>query len=194
MKKKVLTGLIGILLLGLWSGIGLTQERIYTNKTNMWGVPICKTFRNEPKGFRGIKWGTNISTLKDMKCTWESWPGRFEEKYYVREREKLQIGKVKLKKIEYSFHEGRFWKVMIDIERREDYSVLLEIFKRRFGPFFHHSQWDFLVSENVEISGCYTEKPWFSIEWKKISETPEQLKKGKEEEETVKEGVKDEFW
>ena len=186
MKKIYLIGLIGILLLGLWTGVGLTQERVFTNKTNFWGVPICKTFRNEPEGFRGIKWGTDISTLKDMRCT--------EEKYYVREGDKLQIGKVKLKKIEYSFQEGRFWKVMIDIERREDYSILLKIFKKRFGPFFHHSQWDFLVSENVEISGCYTEKPWFSIVWKKISETPKQLKKGREEEEAVKEGVKDEFW
>jgi hypothetical protein len=31
-------------------------------------IPLSvNAFKNEPDGFRGIKWGTNIKDLKDMK-------------------------------------------------------------------------------------------------------------------------------
>ena len=53
MKKIWLVGLI-ILSVGLWSNLSFA------------GVSNFKS-GSEPDGFRGIKWGTDISTLKDME-------------------------------------------------------------------------------------------------------------------------------
>jgi len=61
----------------------------------------------EPDGFRGIKWGPYISTLKGMEYV-RTDPSFGGIKIYRRQGDVLQIGSAKLKEIEYCFWKGRF--------------------------------------------------------------------------------------
>ena len=65
----------------------------------------------EPDGFRGIKWGTPISTLDDMHAVWDGG----DRKYYERIGDSLEIAGAKLHRIVYTFWQGRFAEVKIDI-------------------------------------------------------------------------------
>ena len=57
------------------------------------------SFQNEPDGFRGIKWGTKIETLKNM--TKQGKEQTFA--LYERDNDKLQTGNVELKVLYYIF-------------------------------------------------------------------------------------------
>lgn len=56
----------------------------------------------EADGFRGIKWGIDISSLKDMKYV-RTDPSYGGIKIYLRKNDDLKIGGAKLESIEYSF-------------------------------------------------------------------------------------------
>ena len=61
---------------------------------------------SEPDGFRGIKWGTEISTLKDMVFVMAI---DKDVKRYERKRDELKMGKAKLDYIQYEFRKGNFF-------------------------------------------------------------------------------------
>jgi len=63
---------------------------------------------SEPDGFRGIKWGTEISTLKDMVFVMAI---DKDVKRYERKRDELKMGKAKLDYIQYEFRKGKFYLV-----------------------------------------------------------------------------------
>jgi hypothetical protein len=91
----------------------------------------------EPDGFRGIKWGTPISTLEDMHAVWDGG----DRKFYERKDDSLEIAGAKLHRIIYTFWKGEFSEVKIDILK--DYSnpqdefshfkILREVCFERFG-------------------------------------------------------------
>ncbi len=179
MKKLWLIGLgVGLLTTGLWGNISFAGN-----------------FKSgsEPDGFRGIKWGTDISTIQGMKDTGKGYSAHPDEKYYTREGDKLETGGAKLKKIQYSFYKGKFFEVTIWIEEK-NLQQFRNIIKERFGKL--HSTgvfWSELNSENVELtlySGYAGAPPWFKMVWKGIFKTKEE----KEEEQKAKEGAKDENW
>ncbi len=58
-----------------------------------------------PDGFRGIKWGTDISELKDMKKDDESGV----DELYIKEGDKYAVGEAELTAIFYSFFNGKFY-------------------------------------------------------------------------------------
>ena len=66
-------------------------------------------FQNEPDGFRGIKWGTDISQLNDM--VFDSGDG--DVKYYSRKADKMKIGDTDIEQIGYGFYKNRFYTVKI---------------------------------------------------------------------------------
>ena len=80
---------------------------------------------SEPNGFRGIKWGTNISTLSNMEYI-----GGTLEEVYVRKGEILKIGGAKLRTIRYCFWKGRLFKVYVFSE--SGYALDEVVFKK-FG-------------------------------------------------------------
>jgi hypothetical protein len=91
----------------------------------------------EPDEFRGIKWGTPISTLEDMHTVWDGG----DKKYYERKGDSLEIAGAKVRRIIYTFWQGQFSDVKIDILK--DYSnpqdefinfkILREVCFDRFG-------------------------------------------------------------
>lgn len=110
--------------------------------------------QREPDGFRGIKFGTDISALEDMVFVRKriveggyAWTGKhrdllgmaeeypdWETKVYVRKNEIMQIGNVPLDKIEYFFWEGKFCYVELICNDPYNDVRLTRICSEQFGP------------------------------------------------------------
>lgn len=87
--------------------------------------------RSEPDGFGGIKWGAEISTLKDMERIPQGKSSNVDLVWYTRKGNTLAIGKAKLEKIFYSFWMGNFESVWIDFKGDENFEALRkELFER----------------------------------------------------------------
>ncbi len=89
--------------------------------------------RIEPDGFRDIKWGTEISTLKGMEKTEQDKSSNSGTVWYRREGDALAIGKAKLENIFYSFWMGNFESVWIDIKGKENFEAVKEELFKQFG-------------------------------------------------------------
>jgi hypothetical protein len=93
--KKLL--IVALLLISM-SGFAFTQPEDFKPGT-------------EPDGFRGIKWGTPISTLNGLDQVWDGG----NRKYYERKSDRLEIAGAKLHRIIYTFWQGQFSEVKVDI-------------------------------------------------------------------------------
>jgi len=85
---------------------------------------------SEPDGFRGIKWGTEISTLKDMVFVMAI---DKDVKRYERKRDELKMGKAKLDYIQYEFRKGKFYLVEIGFQGIENLNNLKETMFEIYG-------------------------------------------------------------
>lgn len=100
-------------------------------------------FQNEPDGFRGIKWGTNIKTFKDMIRVGKAYDGCI---FYDRHNDKLQLGTVDLQGIYYYFWDNKFAKVRLITSGYDKFQdlreMLLEIFGKTSGGVHNrHYEW-----------------------------------------------------
>ena len=86
-------------------------------------------FQNEPDGFRGIKWGTDIKDLPDM--VWKEEDG--DIRLYLRKDDKLKIGDAELDAIRYGFYKGRFYGVFIAFKSLSNATVLKETLFQQYG-------------------------------------------------------------
>jgi len=89
--------------------------------------------RSEPDGFAGIKWGTEVSTLKDMEKVAQGKSSNNDLAWYTRGGDTLAIGKAKLEKIFYSFWMGNFESVWIDFKGDENFEALKKELFERYG-------------------------------------------------------------
>jgi len=85
---------------------------------------------SEPDGFRGIKWGTNISTLKDMVFLMAI---EKNVKRYERKADELKIGKAKLDYIHYEFRNGKFYLVEMWFHGIENFNHAKEVMFETYG-------------------------------------------------------------
>lgn len=114
-------------------------------------------FRNEPDGYNGIVWGTDISALKGMKEIGVR-PGSPDTKIYVREEDALHFGSVDLKGIEYEFLKGKFRSVTLKVKDLAHYVALKREVFERFGhgrelnPLAERYFWDGATSKVYLIS------------------------------------------
>ncbi len=115
---KILTVFFGILLMGsLATGQPTHQSSAFKPGS-------------EPDGFRGIKWGTDISTLKDMALVMII---DNETKRYKRNGDVLRMGEVKLDYIGYEFWKGMLYLVDIGFEGAENWNNLRSRMFATFG-------------------------------------------------------------
>ena len=89
--------------------------------------------RLDPEGFRDMKWGTEISTLKDMEKVEEDKSSGRDLVWYRRKGDTLAIGEAKLENIFYSFWMGDFESVWIDVEGEENFQALKKELFEQFG-------------------------------------------------------------
>lgn len=97
-------------------------------------LPTCVfAFQNEPKEFRGIKWGSSAEVQKDLFLYRKDG----DVSIYKRKNDKMQIGEVTgIKNIYYFFFKNKFYKVTIDLEDKDsikNYTKLIENFEILYG-------------------------------------------------------------
>jgi hypothetical protein len=95
-------------------------------------------FQNEPDGFRGIKWGTKIENLNDMKFLGKAL--NKDRTLYTTDNDKLQIGGAKLKRIIYFFWKGKFSGVFIRAKGIENWEALKQAVFAKFGESWQENQ------------------------------------------------------
>ena len=95
--------------------------------------------RSDPDGFRGIKWGTEISTLKGMEKAEQDKSSNSVLVWYTRRGDPLAIGKARLENIFYSFWMGNFKSVWIDFRGDENFEALKKELFEQFGKV-HESE------------------------------------------------------
>jgi hypothetical protein len=96
--------------------------------------------RSEPDGFRGIRWGAEISTLKDMEKVEQDKSSHSDLVWYTRKGDILAIGKAKLENIFYSFWVGNFESVWIDFKGDENFETLKKELFELFGKVLESEQ------------------------------------------------------
>lgn len=104
----------------------------------------------EPADFGGMKWGSSIRELPDMKLLAEEGDLKFFEKA----GNPAKIGDVNVDRIIYGFYKERFYNVMIYFSSPSDYSRIQEILSRDFGKPLQPSQSEkklFWNGENVNL-------------------------------------------
>jgi hypothetical protein len=88
--------------------------------------------KKEPADFRGMKWGSNIRELQDMKLLAEEG----DLKFFERTSDLTKIGDADVDKVVYGFYKDRFYNVMIYYRSSSNFSKIQEMFSREFGrPF-----------------------------------------------------------
>jgi len=89
--------------------------------------------RADLDGFRDIKWGTEISALKDMEKVEPDRSSHPDLVWYTRKGDLLAIGRAELRNIFYSFWMGTFEGVWIGFEGDENFERLKKELFERFG-------------------------------------------------------------
>jgi len=141
---------------------------------------------SEPEGFRGIKWGTDISTLKDMEVKEKDW--------YVRTGDKLKIGEAELISIAYGFYKGKFECVMIEIKGQDNFSRIRDICFELYGPVAPiHKTYHYIWRGNKTIMLLDTKSVTLSLWSPKYEERFEKEKQEnpKKESQQLREGKQD---
>ena len=86
-------------------------------------------FQNEPDGFRGIKWGTNLSDLPDMQYL----SSKRSAALYTIKGDKMKIGDADLDAVYYGFSKGRFFSVIIQFNSLPNYHIMKQTLFRKYG-------------------------------------------------------------
>jgi hypothetical protein len=138
---------------------------------------------SEPEGFRGVRWGTDISTLSGMEHyrtseiggtlpvdLWDLDRGALIEKIdletYLKTGDELRMGGAELEKIEYGFWRGKFCEVTVTARGPENWVSLREaVFEEfgkgklsRFSPplgSIEEFDWYFRVGKTAEMELIY---------------------------------------
>ena len=90
---------------------------------------ITYAFENEPDGFRGIMWGTQLKDSNEIVLGYE----KNDMSTYVAVNEKLEMGDAKLKYIGYQCYKNKFCSAMIVFEGLENFRYLKNTFLELYG-------------------------------------------------------------
>ncbi len=116
-------------------------------------------YQNEPDGFRGIKWGAKIETLKDMTKLFT----KGDTAIYMRKNDKLQMGDAELQDISYMFWQDKFYSAYIQTKGYLNWSALKKVLFLKFGKgsqdnkYIEYYRWG-LVSGKATIDIKYNHK------------------------------------
>jgi hypothetical protein len=118
---------------------------------------------SEPDGFRGIKWGTDILTLKGMQLIEDDGL----EKYYKKIEDNLTIGASQLREITYGFRDGKFTTVIIRAKGYVNYGHLKDACFEKFGK-----GWRTEADERLDIQSFawFGDITWVSLKYEKIKD------------------------
>lgn len=96
-------------------------------------------FQNEPNGFRGLEWGAELSSLKNIELIEDGKSGNVVKVYRIKNDE-LMIGDAKLEYINYHEWKGKLYEVWILAKGNINVENLLAACDKQFGPV---RAWDY---------------------------------------------------
>jgi hypothetical protein len=96
--------------------------------------------RSDPDGFRDIKWGAELSALKDMEKVEQDKSSDSDLVWYTRKGDLLAIGKAKLEDIFYSFWMGNFESVWIGFKGEKNFETLKKELFEQFGKVLESAE------------------------------------------------------
>jgi hypothetical protein len=98
-------------------------------------------FKNEPDGFRGVKWGTSIDSLKGMIYFGKGeLYGGYE--VYLRRNEDLRVGDARLNSVLYAFWQKKLFSVTIFLEEGiSNWSTFKETIFEKFGAGYQPNRY-----------------------------------------------------
>jgi hypothetical protein len=102
----------------------------------------------EADGFRGIKWGSDIKSVKGSMRYIRTDPSYGGIKLYSRKDDELKIGEAILESVEYGFWQDKFCTVVINFQGNSNFSSLKDTTFKKFGsgyqinPFIENYVWD----------------------------------------------------
>jgi len=195
--------------------VPMRKVKVFTIGFSIFLIGCASTRYNkphtEPDGFGNIKWGTEISTLRDMEKVAQGKSSNSDLAWYTRKEDTLAIGKAKLEKIFYSFWMGNFESVWIDFEGDENFEALKKELFERYGkaleseelmkkmdkgarepsPIGHAEQFYAWWGKNADMALSYSKdrhRGTLNISSKMMSEERRAYEKQKEKEKRLKEG------
>jgi hypothetical protein len=136
--KRLITILISF---SLVTAIGCGESRYYLSSDPNY-IPVylpnenCKpvSFKPglEPEGFNGIKWATELSTLREMKLyRKDSSHGGID--FYLKAGDGVKLRNGKLIPVQYGFWRGRLYVGMVITDRAADWDALKESVFEKYG-------------------------------------------------------------
>lgn len=143
----------------------------------------------EADGFRGIKWGTDFSSVKDMMIFKHTDSSAGGVKVYSKKNDDLKIGAATLISIEYNFWQNKFCSVYIDFSNIGNFKAVKDAVFEKFGkgnknnPYMEHYFWDGEISRMMLRYDEITNDGYLYLSSTKIDEQQkeydsEQAKKG----------------
>lgn len=113
----------------------------------------------EPEGFNGIKWETNLLTLKGMKL-YRKDPSHGGIEFYLKEGDAFKLGNGKMIPTQYGFWRGKFYVGMVTTQGLFDWNALKETVFHKFGegakPFSNKEEY-LWVGKNAVMALRYNE-------------------------------------
>jgi hypothetical protein len=100
----------------------------------------ARSFQNEPDGFRGIKWGTDIKEVNNLVYI-DTDPSYGGVKKYERKGDEYTIGAAQLNSIIYCFWNDKLMSVTVTFENFVNYNSVKEATTEKFGRGFKHNRY-----------------------------------------------------
>lgn len=115
----------------------------------------------EADGFRGIKWGTEYSNVKDSMKYVRTDPSYGGIKIYLNKDDDLKIGGADLESIEYGFWHDKFCSVLIKFKGYTNFSSIKDATFEKFGAGYQDNRF-------IEDYMWFGEVTAISLEYKKV--------------------------
>lgn len=146
---------------------------------------------SEPDGFRGIKWGTSLSSLSGMQY-YKTDPSYGGMSVYLSKGDELLIGAAKLDRIEYNFWKGKFCSVKILTKGFENWEGLKQAVFEKIGKGFQLNRYLYsYAGKQTEMLMSYVETTKSGGVWLSSKTLNDEMEA--EEEQKAKEGAKKGF-
>lgn len=110
-------------------------------------------------GFRGVRWGTQLSSLSGFKTANQT---TAQAGNYTRDSEKLMLGGARLKDVVWRFYRGRLYHVLVEAQPNT-FDALKSVTIERFGKSYKNTSTEYLESYTWSGSNSKGESVTFEV-------------------------------
>ncbi len=131
-KSTRLKTLLTIILMSSLASCASETVNVQPNVLNENAKIVAFKPGSEPDGFDGIRWETELSTLRGMKH-YRTDPSHGGTEFYLKEENTFKFGKGRLKTVQYGFWRGQFFVGMVTTQGLSNWNALKEAVFEKYG-------------------------------------------------------------